>query len=59
MWGNKETGDGSWLLLASLDELTKEENELCDKINPLLASQNMVKDNNKLGNKTGHLSRCI
>lgn len=31
-----------------LDELTKEENELNNKINQLMVSQNMVKDNNDL-----------
>ena len=47
-WGNKETGDEGLLLLALLEELTKEKNELCDKISPFLASQSMVKDNNSV-----------
>ena len=41
---NKENDDANWLLSASLDKLAKAKNELCDKINQLLASQNRVKD---------------
>jgi len=34
-----QTDAAGWLLPASLDKLTKEMNELCDKINQFLASQ--------------------
>lgn len=40
------------LVSCSLDKLTKErENELHDKINQILASQFMVKDNNEFSDK--------
>lgn len=42
-----ENDDASWL--------TKEKNELHDKINQLLASQNIVKNNNVLIDKIGQL----
>lgn len=41
---NKENIDTGWLLLTSLDKLTKEQNERLDKIIQLLASLNTVKD---------------
>lgn len=50
MWENKENDDTGWFLLASLDKLTEEKNELCDKSNQLLALKNMVKDSG-LGDK--------
>lgn len=52
MWENKENDDTGWFLLASLDKLTEEKNELCDKSNQLLALKNMVKDSG-LSDKTG------
>lgn len=51
LWKNKENDSIVWLLLASLDKMTKEKNELCDKIYQLLASESMVKDNDGLGDK--------
>lgn len=48
---NKENYDASWLPLASMDK-KKGQNTLRDKINWLLASVNMVKDNNELSDKT-------
>lgn len=48
------------LLLASLDKLTKEkDDEICDKINQLPESQEMVKDNNELSDKTDQFQLCI
>lgn len=46
-----KNNDADWLLLVSVNKLTQEKNELCEKINQLLASQNMVKDNNELRDK--------
>lgn len=51
LWKNKENDDDGWLFLASLDKLAEEKNVLCDKISQLLASQIIVKDNNKLSNR--------
>jgi len=48
LWKNKEKDDVGQLI----DKLTMEKNELHDKINQLLASQNIVKNNNELSNKT-------
>jgi hypothetical protein len=50
-----KTGGCGWSLLAPLDELTERKNKLCDKINPLLASQNSVRDSNNLSNKIDQL----
>ena len=44
------------MLLASLDKLIKDRNELRDKINQL---QNMVKDNKELNDKIDHLQMLI
>jgi hypothetical protein len=53
IWGKiRKTIDAGWLFLASLDKMTKEENELCDKINQHLAFQIMVKENYELSGKT-------
>ena len=57
MRGNKENNYFvGWLLLASLDKLIKDRNELRDKINQL---QNMVKDNKELNDKIDHLQMLI
>lgn len=53
---NKENDAAGWLLLASLDKLIKDRNELRDKINQL---QNMVKDNKELNDKIDHLQMLI
>lgn len=42
LWKNKENNDAGWLLLASLDNLTKEKQELHNRIDQVLASQNVV-----------------
>jgi hypothetical protein len=42
LWKNKEKDDTGQLTLASLDKLTMGKNELHDKINQLLSSQNLV-----------------
>ena len=46
------------LLLASLDKLTKDTNELHEKIKQLLEYQNMVKDNSELNGRPGQLQMC-
>ena len=43
------------MLLASLDKLTKEKSELCDKTDQLLVSHTIVKDNQELSDKTDQL----
>jgi hypothetical protein len=48
---NKENDGAGWLLLASLDNLTKTRDALHDKFNQLLASQNTVKGNNDFSDK--------
>lgn len=55
LWKNKGNGDAGWLFLASLDQLTKVRNELCDKINSLPASQNTVQENNDARDKIDSL----
>lgn len=57
LWKNKENYDAGLLLLISL-ALTDKENELHDKTNQILASQNTVKDNNGLSDKQTGGSRC-
>ena len=52
LWENTEKSDVGWLLLAFLHKLTKETDELCDKTNRLLVSQNMLKGSSELGDKT-------
>jgi hypothetical protein len=53
LWKNKETDAAGWLFLASLYKVTEEKNELCEKINQLLASQDkMRKDNSEVSGKT-------
>lgn len=59
LWENEETEDSAWLLLASLDELKQGKNELGDKMNQLLASQNMGKHKYKLHDKTDRLQRRL
>lgn len=51
LWENKGNEDAGCLFLASLDKLTKEKNELCDKINQCLTSQNTEEENNELSDK--------
>ncbi|KAL6035568.1 hypothetical protein STEG23_031942 [Scotinomys teguina] len=46
-------------LQAFLGKLTKEKNEIPDKINKRLASQNMVKENNELNDKIAQLQIFI
>lgn len=41
LWKSKENAAAGWLLLARLDRLTKEENELGDEINQHLTSINL------------------
>lgn len=59
LWKNQENDAAEWLLLAILDKLTMDTNELCDKVHPLLASQNTVKSNNELSGKIDQLPMCI
>lgn len=59
MGKNKGNDDVAWLLLASLDEVTKEKNGLHDKINQHLPSQNSVKDNNRLRDKIIQFQKLI
>lgn len=56
LWKSKENAAAGWLLLAHLDRLTKEENELRDEINQHLTSINLKKDSSELHNKTNHTS---
>lgn len=56
---SKENDDVGWLLLASLDELTKEKNGPHDKISQLLPSQNTVEDNNRLRDKIIQFQKLI
>jgi hypothetical protein len=58
LWKNKENDVAGQLLLASLDKLTKDTNELHEKIKQLLEYQNMVKDNSELNGRTGQLQMC-
>lgn len=53
---NKENDAAGWLLLASLDKLIKDRNELRGKINQL---QNTVKDNKKLSDKIDQLQMQV
>lgn len=53
---NKEYNAAGWLLLASLDKLIKDRNQLSDKINQL---ENMVKDNKELSDKIDQLQMLI
>ncbi|KAL6037658.1 hypothetical protein STEG23_020039 [Scotinomys teguina] len=53
---NKENDAAGWLLLASLDKLIEDRNELRDKINQL---QNTVKDNKKLSDKIEQLQMQV
>jgi hypothetical protein len=55
LWENKKNNDAGSLLLSFLYKLTMEKNELSDKINQLEASQNTVKDSNKLSDNTDRL----
>lgn len=48
---NKENAAAVWWLLASLDKLTKNRNELYDKIDQILTFQNTVKDNIEVSDK--------
>lgn len=48
-----------WEKLAFLDRLAKIKNELNDKINQLLASENLVQNNNKLSDKNAPLQMGI
>lgn len=53
----QENNDAGWLPLASLGKLTKEKNDLSDKINQLLALQQTVQRKRMNSEKTDH-SRC-
>lgn len=59
LWKNKDTDDAGLFLLVSLDKLTKEENECCNKFLQLLVSQNAVKDNNELSEKIDWLQTLV
>jgi hypothetical protein len=56
---NKENVVAALLLLAYLNILTKKNNEVYDKISQLLESQNMVKDNNDISDKTDSLQMLM
>lgn len=56
---HKENDDAGYLLLTSLNKLTKGKNMLCDKINQLLAAQNTVKENNEFSDKVDPLQMYI
>ncbi|XP_052048775.1 Friend virus susceptibility protein 1-like [Apodemus sylvaticus] len=53
---NKGNDAAGWFLLASLDKLIKDRNELRDKINQL---QNMMKDNKELNDKIDELQMLV
>lgn len=55
---NKKNDDTGWLLLASLDKLTKKKKELHDKINQLPASQKTAEDT-ELSDKIDWLQMLI
>jgi hypothetical protein len=57
LWENKESVVADRLIPASLDELTKEENELPDNINQHLVPHNMMRDNKAISD-TSTGSRC-
>lgn len=59
LWENKENGGAGGLLPASLAKLTKEKNELCDKIKQLLASQNLASNSSKPRGLADRVQMCI
>lgn len=48
LWENMENYGAGCLFLASLDRVTKENNDLHDEMNHFLTSQNTVRGNNEL-----------
>ena len=59
LWENKGNDNVGWLLLESLDELTKEKNGLHGKISQLLPAQNTMEDNNRLRDKIIQFQKLI
>lgn len=55
---NQENNDTGWLLLESLDKLTKEKDGRCDKNIQFISSQDM-EENNELNDRTDHLQMYI
>lgn len=59
LWKNKGNNDSGQLFLASLGKLTKEKTEFHAKIKQLLASQNVVKNNNEFSSNNDQLQMHV
>jgi hypothetical protein len=58
-WKSSKSNGVDEFLLAFLDKLTKDRHEFLNKINQLLTSYNMVKDNSELSNENESIHMCV